>query len=160
MASSKRTKNPHAGGTVDFDAVKPRPQSAHNGFWRLLKNRKTGETLKIFGYAVNVDHSAAHTLDCGPWVGYTEESLKTAPCNHCGRTGNLDRLHVCPGFYLDGPTGDPGPPVCAYDGMRSNDGEHVCVGRPSMSYHGVSHFKREEWLELSVNRFAPLKPLK
>ncbi len=144
MANRKRTKNPGAGGQVDFDAVAPEmPVKGSFGYWRVLRNRKSGVILKIFGYAI--------TPVNGPWVGYTEITLNQAPCEHCGRKGHLDRLHVCPGFYLPGPTGDPGPPVCNYDGMKTNDGEHVCTGRPSMSFHGLSRFSSEEWTEMIVN---------
>lgn len=152
MTTNKRTKNPHAGGAVDFDAVQPTVEPHRFGYWRVLRNRKTGETFKLFGYNAGDVVSGK-----GPWVGYTEETIKQAPCEHCGRAGHMDRLHVCPGFYLPGPTGDPGPPVCNYEGMKANNGEHVCCGRPSMAYHGVSRFSGDEWSELVVNRLTPAR---
>lgn len=141
---AKRTRNPGAGGAVDFDAVKPpEPEIVKPGYWRVLRNRKSGVLLKVFAYFVPMK---------GPWVGYTEITLNQAPCDHCGRSGHLDRLHVCPGYYL----GEGAPPVCAYDGLKTDDGEHVCVGRPSMSYHGLSRFSSEEWIEMVASKPAPL----
>lgn len=138
--TNRRTKNPGAGGQVDFDAVR---ESVHvaNARWRALRHNQTKEIVRVFAYS-------ARPPNRGPWVGYDSALMPQAPCTHCGRAA-FDRplaasfLHLCKGYYVGRESES-----CAYDGLRNDDGEHVCTGIPSMSWHGVKRWSETEWSEI------------
>lgn len=116
--------------------------------WRRLENTMTREILIIFGYAIDDVK--------GPWVGYDLKHLHTAPCTHCGRRQfavwgvegpSANRFHLCPGNLGADSMGNVVP--CPYGGLRNDEGEHVCDGLPSMSYHGVCRWTSlSNWKEM------------
>lgn len=113
-------------GEVSFKAPEP-PTRA-----RQLQNLETGLIINIYGYA-------GHPPQGGPWFGYLLSELLKAPCNHCGQIEVFQEnswKHICPAIYdrVQLPCAEP----------------HDCIGRPSMSFHGVTQWYLTEWQEVSI----------
>src|SRR5262245_28765750 len=110
--------------------------------WRLIERIGTDETLTIFGYESHRDY-----------IGIPPADMGRAPCSHCGQlafqrfTGTTaeilvskhEIIHTCPGFL--------GRDSLGVEVPCPEGHEHVCTGKPSMSWHGVSRYPRTEWKE-------------
>lgn len=131
---TRRTEKRGAGGSVDYDHLGPPLKKER---WYTLRARD-GKTVQIYGYRSPLG-----------WTGYDREGLLDAPCSHCGRVGLSLSPHICRGYWI-GRENEP----CAYDGMKANNGEHVCSGMPSMAWHGVKVWKREGWSEIPTTGFS------
>ncbi len=133
---ARRTRQ--VSGSVDYDQLgKPAPELMR---WRKLYNEKTKTFIRVFAYSVRPPN-------IGPWSGYDAELLPQAPCSHCGRTGNGTKLHVCPGDL--GRNSEGTLVKCYHEGNTNDEGGHVCVGHPSMCWHGIKRWRPDEgWKEV------------
>lgn len=145
MAAVKKGRTVSAPGQVNYDTVGERPEFMR---WRRLRHASTGKSIEIYGYTVK------QTL--GPWVGYEKHRLDEAPCVHCGQTNVFQTMaegkqgfHLCPGhFALPDSAGQLVP--CGHRGSTNDKGEHVCMGKPSMSYHGAGRWTVVDgWTEIT-----------
>lgn len=141
MASRKSQRTIHYPGQPDLDRYHQGPAR-----WRRLRQKEGDTEIIVYGYEAG-----------NKFVGIPPTDMNRAPCSHCGQLAFarfahdtaagvlLDKdnaiVHTCPGFLGRDSRGEEVP--CP-QGQA-----HVCTGKPSMSWHGVSFYPWYDWKEVT-----------